>query len=363
VIFLSALAWLYLCLLHGRFWQDGPVLRASKPILAPPVAIVVPARDEADVIAQSIGSLLAQNYAGAFRVILVDDSSTDGTAAIARALPGAERLTVLTGAPRPNGWAGKLWAVHQGAARTSEDLVLLTDADIAHDPSHLATLVAQAERTGVDMVSEMVRLNCETLAERALIPAFVYFFALLYPFALVNDPMDATAAAAGGTVLIRRRALDRIGGIAAISGALIDDVTLARAVKKGGRIWLGHSALAHSIRPYPGFAEVWRMVARSAYVQLGYSPLLLLGTVLGLGLVFLVPPLAALGGSWLGLGAWVLMSASFLPSLRRFELSPLWAPLLPAIAMFYMAATIGAAVDHHRGRGVIWKSRAYTEKA
>ncbi len=354
-------AWLHLAFLHGRFWRYGPVLNPRAPRTAPPVAIVVPARDEADVIAESVGSLLAQDYPGEFRVILVDDCSSDGTAGIARALPGAERLTILTGEPRPDGWAGKLWAVHQGVAQTDEELILLTDADIAHAPSHLATLVAQSEAIDADMVSEMVRLNCETVAERALIPAFVYFFAMLYPFDRVNDPKNKTAAAAGGTVLIRRRALARIGGIAAIRGALIDDVTLAGAVKPGGAIWLGHSELARSIRPYPDFAEVWRMVARSAYVQLRYSPVLLLGSIAGLSLLFFIPPLASLNGSWLGMAAWALMSATFLPNLRRFGLSVLWAPTLPAIAAFYVAATIGAAIDHHRGRGVRWKSRAYTE--
>jgi hopene-associated glycosyltransferase HpnB len=360
---IALLAWIYLVVLHGGFWRDGERLTAMRPDHAPDVAVVVPARDEADMIAPVITSLLAQDYPGKLRVVLVDDNSTDGTGAIARALPGAEgRLTVLTGAARPAGWAGKLWAVHQGVAATDEEFLLLTDADITHDPAHVATLVAQAERTGVDMVSEMVALNCESFAERALIPAFVYLFALLYPFARANDPLSATAAAAGGTVLIRRRALERIGGIEAIGGALIDDVTLASKVKRGGRIWLGHSRLARSIRPYPGFADIWRMVARSAYVQLRYSPLLLVLTTLGLAVVFLAPPVAAIfWHSWIGLAAWVLMAASFLPTLRRFNILPLWAPLLPAIAAFYMAATIGAAIDHHRGRGVVWKSRAYTE--
>lgn len=359
---IALLAWLYLALLHGRFWRYGPVLSARAPKRHPPVAVVAPARDEADVIARSVGSLLAQDYAGPFRVILVDDCSSDGTADIARALPGAERLTVLQGAPRPEGWAGKLWAVHQGVGQTHEEFVLLTDADIEHDPAHLSTLVAQAEEIDADMVSEMVKLNCETWAERALIPAFVYFFALLYPFDRVNDPRDRTAAAAGGTVLIRRRALERIGGIAAIRGALIDDVTLSRAVKPGGRIWLGHSALARSIRPYPGFGEVWRMIARSAYVQLRYSPLLLIGSLLGLSLIFLVPPVTGVMGSWVGLAAWGVMALTFLPSLRRFGLSPLWALSLPLIAVFYMAATLGAAIDHHRGRGVVWKNRSYAER-
>ena len=363
---LALLAWTYLLLLHGRFWQYGPELAPAVPRVAPEIAIVVPARDEAGTIAASIGSLLAQDYPGQFRVVLVDDGSTDGTGDIARALPGAERLTVICGTPRPAGWAGKLWAVQQGVAAANAELVLLTDADITHDPRHLATLVAQAERSGVDMVSEMVALNCTSPAERCLVPGFVYFFQLLYPFARVNDPLSATAGAAGGTVLIRRRALDRIGGIAAIQGALIDDCALAAAVKRGGRIWLGHSRLARSIRPYPDFADIWRMIARSAYVQLRYSPLLLLGTVLGLMLVFLAPPGLALFGHGLsrlaGALAWVGMAASFLPTLRRYHRSPLWAPLLPAVAVFYLAATIGSAWDHHHGRGVVWKRRAYAEE-
>jgi hopene-associated glycosyltransferase HpnB len=359
---LALLAWLYLLALHGRFWQSGPALAPMRPDHAPPVAIVVPARDEADVIARSIGSLLTQDYPD-FRVILVDDNSTDATAALARALPGAERLTIITGAPRPAGWAGKLWAVHQGVAATAEPLVLLTDADIEHDPAHLATLVAQHQRTGCDLVSEMVRLNTETAAERALIPAFVYFFQLLYPFARANDPLSATAAAAGGTMLVTREALDRIGGIAAIADRLIDDCALAAKVKQGGRIWLGHSDLARSIRPYPGPASIWAMIARSAYVQLRHSPILLLGTTLGLALLFLAPPAYAILGEGnerlAGLAAWAAMAASFLPTLRRYGSSRAWAPALPLIALFYMAATLGAAWRHHTGRGVAWKGRAY----
>jgi len=358
----SALAWVYLALLHGRFWQSGPVLPRARPANATQVDVVVPARDEADLIAVSLGSLLAQDFA-AFRVTLVDDGSSDGTGDVARRLNDA-RLTVLSGAPRPPGWAGKLWAVQQGVAATDAPWLLLTDADIVHDPAHLSALIAQAEAIGADLVSEMVELACETRAERALVPAFVYFFQLLYPFACVNGPDSRVAAAAGGTVLVKRAALDRIGGLAAIRGALIDDVTLGRAVKRHGKIWLGHSALARSVRPYQGVADIWRMVARSAYVQLRYSPLLLLGTVLGLALLFLLPPAAALFGDGmargLGIFAWVLMAATLLPTLRRFRLSPLRAALLPAMAAFYMAATFGSALDHHRGRGVVWKRRSYT---
>jgi hopene-associated glycosyltransferase HpnB len=362
---LAALAWVYLALLHGKFWQAGPILPAARPSVAPAVDVVVPARDEVDAIAASLGSLLAQDFAGSFRVVLVDDGSADGTGEVARAL-GDPRLTVLEGAARPAGWAGKLWAVWQGVAATDAPWLLLTDADIVHEPAHLSALVAQAERGGADLVSEMVELACESRAERALVPAFVYFFQLLYPFARVNDTNSGVAAAAGGTMLVRRAALERIGGIEAIRGALIDDVALAQAVKRGGLIWLGHSALARSVRPYPGFSDIYRMVARSAYVQLRYSPLLLAGTLLGLALLFLLPPVAALfcagPARWLGLFAWVTMAVTFWPTLRKFRLSPLRALLLPAMAAFYMAATLGSALDHHCGRGVVWKRRAYAER-
>ncbi len=315
----------------------------------------------------ALRSLLAQDYGRRLQVVLVDDGSTDGTGAIARALGralGDPRLVVIDGRPRPAGWSGKLWAIAQGIdAAASAELILLTDADIVHDPGHLGALVAQAGAHDLDLVSEMVALRCETAAERALVPAFVFFFQLLYPFAWVNDPLRATAAAAGGTILIRRRALDRIGGIEAVRSALIDDVALAAAVKRGGRIWLGHSALARSRRAYPGVADLWRMVARTAYVQLRRSPLLLSATIAGLALVWLVPPAAALFGHgaarWMGLAAWFGASLSFVPTLRRFGLSALRAPLLPLVAVFYMAATIGSALDHYRGRGVQWRGRRY----
>jgi hopene-associated glycosyltransferase HpnB len=360
---LSLLIWLYLLAAHGRFWQSTPELAPARPAAATPVAVVVPARDEAPVIVASLRSLLAQDYAGLLRVILVDDGSSDGTAGIARGLADP-RLTVLDGRPRPSGWSGKLWAVAQGAAEAdAAEFVLLTDADIVHDRRHLASLVAQAERGDLDLVSEMVALNCVSMAERALVPAFVFFFQLLYPFAWVNDPLRATAAAAGGTMLIRRRALDRIGGIAAVRGALIDDVALAAAVKRGGRIWLGQSVQARSVRNYPDMADIWRMITRTAYVQLRYSPLLLLATAIGMTLTFLVPPAVALFGHgparWWGWIVWGAMAASYHPTLHRYGRSFLWAPALPLIAAFYLAATIGSAANHYRGRGVAWKGRAY----
>ncbi len=363
---LSLLVWAYLLAGHGRFWSAGPVLAPAVPRDSPAVVVVVPARDEAAGIVRALESLLAQRYAGPLRVVLVDDGSSDGTGDLARGLAGEAggRLVVLDGTARPAGWSGKLWAVAQGVAAAGDaGLILLADADIEHAPEHVATLVAQAERGGYDLVSEMVALRCESAAERALVPAFVFFFQLLYPFARVADPRSRVAAAAGGTMLVRAAALARIGGIAAMRGALIDDVTLAGLVKRGGRIWLGHSGLARSVRPYPGPADVWRMVARTAYVQLRFSPLLLAGTVAGMALVWVVPPAAALFGHgvtrWLGLAAWAGASASYVPTLRRFGLSPLRAPLLPLVAVFYVAATLGSAFDHHRGSGVVWKNRAY----
>jgi hopene-associated glycosyltransferase HpnB len=362
---LSLLIWLYLVLLHGRFWQAGPVLPVRTALSGPPVTAVVPARDEAPVIEATLRSLLAQDYTGPFRVILVDDGSSDGTGAIARRL-GDPRLTVLTGAPRPASWSGKLWAVAQGVREAGRaELILLTDADIVHEKAHVSTLVAQAQQRQLDLVSEMVALACDSIAERVLVPPFVFFFQLLYPFAWVNAPGRRTAAAAGGTILVRRAALQRIGGIDSVRGALIDDVALAAAVKRGGPIWLGHATLARSVRPYPHIGDIWRMISRTAYVQLRFSPLLLLGTVAAMALTWLVPPVAALfaAGSarWCGAAAWVLLAACYLPTLRRFGRSPAWAPFLPLVAAFYTAATIGSAANHHLGRGVAWKGRAYQE--
>ena len=275
----------------------------------------------------------------------------------------------MRGAPLPAGWSGKLWAVHQGLAQErarAADFVLLTDADIEHAPGHVAALVSQAQRGGLDLVSEMVRLHCETAAERALIPAFVFFFQMLYPFAWVADPSRPVAGAAGGTMLVRRAALDRIGGVERIRHHLIDDCALAAEIKGcGGAIWLGHAELARSARVYTGPREVWNMVARTAYVQLGHSPLVLLGCIAGMSLLYLAPPVLALRAHgparWLGAGAWALMGAAFQPTLRRYRRSPLWGLALPAIAGFYLAATVTSAWRHHAGRGGGWKDRTYPE--
>lgn len=365
---LAALIWLYLYALHGGFWRSGPELSPEPVSATSPVDIVVPARDEAGTIGAVIASLLAQDYAGRFRVILVDDGSADGTAARAQAAAGGDpRFIPIHGSPKPVGWSGKLWALEQGIGHGEAPFVLLTDADITHDPRHLTTLMARIERRShgarTDMVSEMVRLNCESAAERALIPAFVYFFQMLYPFARVNDPLSATAAAAGGVVLIRREVLARIGGLTAIRSALIDDVALARQVKRGGAIFLGHSGLARSIRPYPGYGDIRAMVARSAFTQLRHSYSLLVLTLAGLALVWLVPPLALLFGGGitrlLGLLAYGLAVVTYQPTLRRYGRGWAWGLALPLIALTYMEATIASAWRHGRGTGAAWKNRDY----
>jgi hopene-associated glycosyltransferase HpnB len=360
IALLSLLVWLYLFFAHGKFWLSVPELPPAVPEDCPDVDVVVPARDEADTISPVIGSLLAQDYRGRFRVILVDDNSTDGTAALAGT---AENLSVITLQSKPAEWSGKLWALSQGVAASRAPILLFTDADIVHDPRHLSSLVAKLLQSRADMLSEMVRLNCTSLAERALVPAFIYFFQMLYPFSRVNDPASPVAAAAGGTVLIRREALQRIGGIEAIKNSLIDDVALAKSVKKSGAIFLGHSGLAASIRPYANFADIWQMIARTAFTQLRYSAGLLALTLLGLTVVWLVPAAAILFmRGWplaCGLVAFGLSMISYMPTLARYGRNRFWALALPLIALFYMAATVGSAVNYWRGQGARWKSRAY----
>ncbi len=357
---LSLCAWVYLFFAHGAFWRSRPQLSAATPEECPDVDILVPARDEAETIQSAIGSLLAQNYAGDFRVILIDDNSTDRTAELA----GSHvKLEIIRLDSKPAGWSGKLWALHEGIAASRAALVLLTDADIVHEPVHLSSLVAKLQNARLDLLSEMVRLNCSSAAERMLVPAFVYFFQMLYPFARVNDPRSGVAAAAGGTILVRRQALDRIGGIEVIKDALIDDVALAKSVKRGGPIYLAHSELAASIRRYPNVSDLWHMISRSAFTQLRYSAALLVLTMAALGLVWLVPPWEAIFGTGLrqgcGLAACLLAAVSYMPTLIRYRRNMFWALALPLIAMFYMAATAGSAVNYWRGKGANWKNRAY----
>jgi hopene-associated glycosyltransferase HpnB len=301
---------------------------------------------------------------------LVDDNSSDGTAEIAASLDASERLAIVSGKPLPPGWSGKLWAVHQGLEHEwarAADYVLLTDADIEHASDHVAALVAKAGRDGLDLVSEMVRLRCATAAERALIPAFVFFFQMLYPFAWVADRKKRTAGAAGGTMLVSRAALDRIQGVSRIRHKLIDDCALAREIKSsGGRIWLGHAEGARSIRVYAQWREIWNMIARTAYVQLKNSPWLLLGCIAAMGVIYCAPPLLALLAHGLprllGALSWLAMALVFQPTLRRYRRSPLWGAALPAIGLFYLCATLASAVRHYAGCGGGWKNRVYADK-
>jgi len=374
VALVPLLVWTYLVLARGFFWQmrerDD---REDLPGTAhgwPSVVAVVPARDEADVIAHAVASLLAQDYPGSFRIVLVDDQSTDGTAEeagrAARVHEGSGRFELLRGQTRPAGWAGKVWAMHQGLTRTSEtgtsDYLLFTDADIAHAPDNLRCMVRHAESGRLVLVSLMAKLHCDSFAERLLVPAFVFYFAMLFPFAWANDRTRATAAAAGGCMLVRRDALMAAGGLEPISGAIIDDCALARILKQQGPTWLGLTNRATSLRSYPAFGDIARMVARSAYAQLRYSPALLCGTVLGMLIVYAAPLLLALFAQGTarveGALVWLLMAAAYQPILKFYRLTPVWGAAMPAIGAIYAGFTVDSAIQHWRGRGGMWKGRA-----
>ncbi|MDZ8108336.1 MAG: glycosyltransferase [Nostoc sp. DedQUE12a] len=404
LMLLSLAIWLGLLCFWGQFWRLDQQLEVETlytTSLQSVVCAVVPARNEAELIPISLRSLLLQDYPGSLDVFLVDDRSTDGTAnfaeGVAYALGKSEQLHIISGEPLPPGWSGKLWAVEQGinsASLLTPDYYFLTDADIQHDVSNLRRLVAKAEQENLDLVSVMVRLRCESFWEKLLIPAFVFFFQKLYPFRWVNNPKNPTAAAAGGSILIRKEALERIGGIQVIRQALIDDCALAGAVKRGtgdwglgtrkefsqspipnpqspitsqGRIWLGLSTLTRSLRPYNSLATIWDMVARTAYTQLNYSPLFLLGTLVGMSLIYLVPPIGViLGvvlGNWeilfTGLFAWLLMTLAYYPTIRLYKCSFWLAFSLPAIAFLYTLMTLDSALRHWQGRGGNWKGRVY----
>jgi hopene-associated glycosyltransferase HpnB len=366
--FLPLAVWLYLLLARRFFWllRERDTMPVPAPAVWPSVVAVVAARNEADVIRHSLASLLAQDYPGEFRVVLVDDQSDDGTGDLARALSDP-RLTVLSGNARPAGWTGKLWAMHQGVSEAgSPEFLWFTDADITHAPDNLRTLVARAEDGHKALVSLMARLSCRTTAEHFLIPAFVFFFAMLYPFAAVNDPKSKIAAAAGGCMLARRTALDAAGGIAAIRHNIIDDCALARVMKRQGPIWLGLTDRAVSVRPYQHLTDIRRMVARSAYAQLGYSPLNLLGTLLGLFIVYIAPVLGALFALYFvqlaAYIAWIIMAVLFQPILRFYRLTPLWGIALPLIGAFYAVFTLDSAIQHWSGKGGMWKGRAQAPK-
>jgi hopene-associated glycosyltransferase HpnB len=369
-------------LFWGQFWQTEPQLESENVAVSrlqslPAVCAVVPARNEKEVIPISLRSLLSQDYPGEFNIFLVDDQSTDGTAdyaqGVAYALEKPEQLHIISGETLPSGWAGKLWAVNQGintASMLKPDYILLTDADIEHDINNLRRLVVKAEKQNLDMVSVMVRLRCKSFWEKLLIPAFVFFFQKLYPFGWVNNPKKATAAAAGGCILIRREALERIGGISAIRQALIDDCALALAVKSsGGKIWLGLSDITYSLRPYNSLKTIWDMVARSAYTQLNYSPLLLVGSVFGMTLIYLLPPLgiivSAILGNWvitlISLATYLLMTFAYFPIIRFYKCSVWFAFSLPVIAFLYTLMTVDSAVRHWQGKGGAWKGRVYAK--
>jgi Glycosyl transferase family 2 len=437
---LSLLIWLYLLSFRGQFWRTDQQLPATVSPLAtaPPIAVIIPARNEADMLPQTLRSLLTQDYPGPYQLWLVDDHSTDGTADVARSiatdLGKSAQLTILASQPLPPGWSGKLWALEQGiqaALGMQPDYCLLTDADIAHDRNNLQRLVAKAEQDQLDLVSQMVRLRCESNWEKLLIPAFVFFFAKLYPFRWVNQSQNPTAAAAGGCSLIRREALVRIGGIGVIRQALIDDCALAQAVKhprcattfcphplapsprtgeeepnrglaplpereRGwgeglrirptsrkqtqpgadraqpspppvGRIWLGLTDSTRSLRPYPSLKSIWDMVARTAFTQLNYSPWLLVGTVVGMTVVYLVPPIGLVVGIVTGQGAiallnlltYGLMTLAYLPIVRFYQCPIGLAACLPIIALLYNLMTLDSARRHWQGRGGGWKGRVY----
>ncbi len=372
---LSLLIWLYLLLFHGRFWLANQRLGAGGPEPAawPSVTAVVPARDEAEVIARAVTSLLSQDYPGEFHLIVVDDGSSDGTATIARqaaeAIGAGNRLTIVSGTPLPDGWTGKMWAVANGVREVGNpDYLLLTDADIEHHGSNLRRLAAKAVTDERDMVSLMVRLHASSFWERLLIPAFVFFFQKLYPFPRVNSRTSAMAGAAGGCVLVRKTALEDAGGIEAIGSALIDDCALARRIKKKGAIWLGLAENTFSIRPYDGLPGIWRMVARTAFTQLNFSTLLLLGTLVGMVVIYLAPVVTliwgAIAGAWLaaGLGGSVLilMLAAYWPTARLYGPPFPEVLLLPFAGLLYTLMTVDSALKHWRGTGGGWKGRTYT---
>jgi hopene-associated glycosyltransferase HpnB len=360
---LSAAAWIYLALGHGRFWRTKLLLLSapSENVPGRRVAVVIPARDEAATIRQAVRSLASQDWAGSLDIYLVDDASSDGTGALA-AEAGAH---VVEARPLPPGWTGKLWALQQGverAASSHPDYFLFTDADIVHASDSVRSLVARAEAGGIDLMSVMVRLNCESLAERLLVPAFVFFFFMLYPPRWIEQRERSTAGAAGGCILIRPEALSRAGGIEAIRSELIDDCSLASAVKRsGGSLWLGMSEGTRSIRLYPAFADMRRMISRTAFTQLRYSSFLLAGTVAGMALLYLLPVAAVMRGSWFGVLGWALMAALFAP-IARFYRQPVFAGvLLPGIALFYLYATVESAVRYWMGTGGAWKGRNQAE--
>jgi hopene-associated glycosyltransferase HpnB len=370
----SLLIWVVLTFFRGAFWQlhafDDDIAKMQVPAKWPRVVAIVPARNEAETIARSVASLAAQEYAGELRVIVVDDHSEDGTGKLAQDAAGragaAGRVEILLAADLQPGWTGKLWALQQGVEKVSgagAEYYWFTDADITHAPDTLRWLVSRAEGRQLELVSLMVLLQAKTLPEKLLIPSFLYFFLKLYPPQWIADRNSKTAGAAGGCVLLKCSALERIGGLGAIRGEVIDDCALARAVKRsGGAIWMGLTRRSVSLRAYTSFGEIRDLIARTAFTQLGYSSLLLAGTLLGMLLTYVAPVIftfSARAVVWrLGLAAWALMAITYLPTLRFYGLSALWAPSLPVAGVFYTYATWISAVRYWMGRGGMWKGRA-----
>ncbi len=381
---LAVLAWIYLLLGRHGFWRAEPHLERCPNMIegAPAVAVIIPARDEAPTIGTAVRSLLALDYEGRVDVIVVDDQSSDQTAAIVRALvpeAGPSRsLTLIANSDRPAGWSGKLWAIKTGlddldARVGTPTILLLTDADIAHDRGNLSALVQKMVNERLDLASVMVRLRHQSFWERLLIPPFIFFFQMLYPFPAVNDPQSQVAGAAGGCILLSRDALSDAGGIKAIHGDLIDDVALARSIKSRpngeGRVWLGHADHTVSLRAYEGISSIWQMVVRTADTQLGHSLFKLAGTVAGMAVIYLLPPLAAI--TWplhqehaLGISAllgWLMMIFAYRPTQKLYGGSISWALFLPIAALLYTIMTIDSARRFRLGRGGVWKGRAFQE--
>jgi hopene-associated glycosyltransferase HpnB len=373
---LSLLVWIYLRYGRGRFWSvtsDHDLNHVETGEPWPAVAAVIPARDEEPTIGETVASLLAQDYPGAFHVIVVDDNSTDDTAGRAREAGRARPwLTVHAGAPRPAGWTGKTWAMHQGVEMAREVLpqaswVWLTDADIVHGPDTLRRLVAAGEQRGCALVSLMVKLSCRSFWERLLIPPYIFFFQKMFPFTWVNDPGHRMAAAAGGCVLVRRDVLARAGGIEAIRDRIIDDCALAAAVKPHGAIWLGLSGRSYSLRPYRKLTDLWDLVVRTAYAGLDYSRLRLALALVGMLIAYPGPwialALAVNGEAWdtaaVALCAVTLQALCYRPVTAFYGLSPGWVPGLPFAATLYAAMTLDSAIRHASGRGGRWKGRTF----
>jgi hopene-associated glycosyltransferase HpnB len=376
---LTLAIWLHLFFGRGWFWRvkklDADELHIDQPDVWPTIVAVVPARNEAETIGDVVRSLMTQDYPGPFSIVVVDDHSDDATAAIASRVAeengAVEKVRILPASTLPDGWTGKLWALNEGVvSRLAETPAFFwfTDADVTHPPDTLRRLVTRAVHDKLDLASLMVLLQSKTLPERALIPAFLYFFLMLYPPRWIADEDLGTAGAAGGCILLRRDALERIGGFASIRGEVIDDCALAKAIKRsGGRVWMGLTRKSQSLRVYGTWSELRDLIARTAFTQLRYSTLLLLGTLLALCLTY-VAPVALLFAhddiaKILGATAWLLMALSFVPTLRFYRLSPLWAPFLPLTALFYSYATWLSAARYWRGQGGQWKGRAQAPRS